>query len=381
MGVTLTELQRIPTSGARAVEAVAVDGLELLAIPQLARDIPGQPAAMNGGDSDTDLLVLRRAGGRYVLHSTLAAPGGEDAEFFTIGADHFLAVASIRTGSGPYRYVTNSRIHRWRDGLFQPFQDIETFAAKQWKHWTIGARHFLGLAQGVQLPNLDEPNRDSIIFEWDGSAFAEFQRIPSQWAYNWHPFQIGGTSFLAHADHLGPSVLYRWDGARYVVHQELMPRAGRCFASFERAGAHYLVVGSIHEPVRVLRREHDYFETVQELPGLGARELRVVSVGGRLLVVRVNFILGSPADPRPALNSCVYEWRDGALGVAAEFPTSGGTDVELVANGEEIQLVVANSLTPAVRFANHTTVYALTVTDENGATDRGDGVRVMGSTA
>ena len=101
MAVTLTELQRIPTSGARAVEAISVDGLELLAIPQLAVDIPGQDAGMNAGNSDTDLLLLRRDGGRYVPHSALSAPGGEDAEFFTIGRRHFLAVASIRRIAEP----------------------------------------------------------------------------------------------------------------------------------------------------------------------------------------------------------------------------------------------------------------------------------------
>ena len=41
MPVTLTEIQRIPTSGARAVEPVQVAGYDLLAIPQLARDLPG----------------------------------------------------------------------------------------------------------------------------------------------------------------------------------------------------------------------------------------------------------------------------------------------------------------------------------------------------
>src|ERR1700691_2899996 len=75
MQVTLTEVQRIPTSGARAVELVHVGGRELLAVPQLARDIPGGSPGMNGGDSDTDLLLLDRAGGRLEPWATLAAPG------------------------------------------------------------------------------------------------------------------------------------------------------------------------------------------------------------------------------------------------------------------------------------------------------------------
>ena len=142
------ELQRIPTSGARAVEPVRVDGLDLLAVPQLAVDIPGAPPSMHGGDSDTDLLLFRREGERYVEYGSLPAPGGEDAECFTIDGRVFLAVASLRSGSGPYSFVTDSVIYEWVDG-FVEFQRLETFAAKQFKHWRIGDRHFLGLAQGV----------------------------------------------------------------------------------------------------------------------------------------------------------------------------------------------------------------------------------------
>ena len=138
MPVTLTEVQRIPTSGARAVEPVRVGGHDLLAIPQLAKDIPGGPPGMNGGDSDTDLLLLNRAGGRFEPWATLPAPGGEDAEFFTIGDRSFLAVASIRTGAGPYEFAATSTIFEWQGDRFAPFQEVPTFAAKQWKHWQIG---------------------------------------------------------------------------------------------------------------------------------------------------------------------------------------------------------------------------------------------------
>ena len=212
MAATVTEVQRIATSGARAVEAFRVGDLDLLAIPQLAVDVAGGPVGMNAGNSDTDLLLLRRSSGRYVPHAVLPAPGGEDAEFFTIGERSFLAVASIRSGSGPYCYAVDSTIFEWSGETFVAFQSIPSYAAKQWTHWTIAGRHFLGLAQGVDLPHLDGPNRDSIVFEWDGSHFAPFQVIPSAWAYNWHPFELDGQFFVAHADHLRPSVLYRWDG-------------------------------------------------------------------------------------------------------------------------------------------------------------------------
>jgi hypothetical protein len=359
MALSLTELQRIPTSGARAVETIAVDGMQLLAIPQLAYDVAQQEPSMNGGDSNTDLLLLHRVQGRFVPWSTLPAPGGEDAEHFVIDDRAFLAVASLRSGSGPYEFTTESQIFTWRDGRFVPFQSIPTFAAKQFKHWRIGDRHFLGLAQGVRPPGHVGPNRESVVFEWDGSSFVEHQRIASQWAYNWHPFTVDDTFFVAHADHLDPSVLYRWDGERLVSHQTLAARGGRAFASFERDGASYLLVASLLDPPQLMRWDGDRFDVVQTLDGLGAREIAVLHCADELVVVRVNFILGTPADPSPALESQVYVWNAGALEVAARFPTSGGTDVAAVDAGDDLQFVVSNSLSAQVRFATDTVVYSL----------------------
>src|SRR5258708_8125309 len=205
---TLRETQRIPPSGARAVEPVTVAGQELLAIPQLARDVPGTPPGMNGGDSDTELLLLRDVEGCFEPWSTLPAPGGEDAEFFTIADRSFLAVASIRTGSGPYEFATESRIFAWHTDRFVPFQSVATFAAKQWKHWAIGERHFLGLAQGVVRPGEEDRNQDSVVYEWDGSSFIEHQRIPARWAYNWHASSIGDPFFAPHAQHARPNAPY-----------------------------------------------------------------------------------------------------------------------------------------------------------------------------
>jgi hypothetical protein len=360
--VALTELQRIPTSGARAVEVFHVGGTDLLAIPQLARDVPGGAAGMNGGDSDTDLLLLRLVDDRYEQFATLPGPGGEDAEFFTVGERAFLAVASIRTGAGPYEYTTSSRIFEWVGGTFAEFQAVPTHAAKQWRHWRVADRHFLGLAQGVEVPHVKGPNRQSMIYEWDGAAFAEFQAIPSRWAYNWHPFRVGDDFFVAHADHLDPSVLYRWDGRQYVAHQQLRERTGRAFADFTRDGDHYLLVAGIEEPPVLMRWTGEEFTAMQELDGPGARELLAVEHGGRLYVFRINFITGTPAAPNPVLRSQIYEWRDGELVVVAEFPTSGGTDVAVVpANGNpgELRFVVSNSLSAQVRFATDTVLYSL----------------------
>jgi hypothetical protein len=261
-----------------------------------------------------------------------------------------------------------SVIFEWRGDGFAPFQEVPTFAAKQWKHWRIGGRHFLGLAQGVIFPPghggpEQAVSRDSVVYEWDGEKFAEFQRIPSRWAYNWHAFTAGGEFFVAHAEHAGPSVLYRWDGTRLVPHQSLAAESGRAFATFDDDGQTYLVVACIAAPTRLLRLTGTQFTEAQVLDGLGARELAVARCGGRTLLIRVNFILGTPADPRPALDSQVYAWDGSRLHEVATFPTCGGTDVAVLDDGDgdgrSVELVVTNSLTPELRFAAETVRYEL----------------------
>jgi hypothetical protein len=247
-------------------------------------------------------------------------------------------------------------IYAWDGDRFMPFQAVPTVAAKQWKHWRIGERHFLGLAQGVVRDGVEQ--RDSVVFEWDGTGFSEFQRIPSRWAYNWHPLWIADSFYVAHAEHAGPSVLYRWDGSRLVSCQVLAGQGGRAFATFTDGPATYLVAACISAPSRVLRWDGTRFDQVQVLDGLGARELAVVRLAGRILVIRVNFILGSPQAPHPELTSHIYAWTEGALRVS-EFPTCGGTDVAVLS--DPVELVVANSLTPELRFATTAVRYSLSL--------------------
>jgi len=208
-------------------------------------------------------------------------------------------------------------------------------------------------------------NLDSVVYEWNGESFAEFQRIPSRWAYNWHAFPAGGEFFVAHAEHAGPSVLYRWDGARLQPHQTLAAESGRAFATFADGGETYLVVACIAAPTRLLRLADGQFTEGQVLDGLGAREVAVARYAGRTLLIRVNFILGTPADPQPSLDSQVYEWDGGKLHEVATFPTCGGTDVAVLGDSDEnagpVELIVTNSLTPELRFAAETVRYELSV--------------------
>ena len=353
----LTEFCRIPTSGARAVEPFEVDGASWLAVPQLATDVPGTPADMNGGDSDTEVLLLRRAGSGYDVVAALDAPGGEDAEFFSIDGRRFLAVASIRSGAGPYDYTTPSRLFEWSGDKFLPYQTFPGYAAKQWRHLEVDGRHFLALAQGLARPGQDAASRPSEIHEWNGSEFVPFQTVASAWGYNWHGFAVDGRRFLAHADHVEPSVLHEWDGSAFVPRQVLVEKAGRAFADFTVEGTTYLLAACLLGPSRLLRWDGSAFVEHQVLDGPGAREWAVVHGSSGLYVVRVNFITGTPQAPNPQLDSQIYRWHDDRLEVVETFPTSGGTDVAVIEDPGGPLIAVSNALSPDVRFAVTSVIY------------------------
>lgn len=358
--VPLVLVQRLATSGARAVLPFVLDGEQLLAVAQLAADNPGEPPYLNGGNSEIGLPIYRWREGRFQPWRTLPVSGGEDVECFAIGTRRFLATASLRSGArAPYRYEVESTIYEWRDGDFVPFQRVPTYAAKQWRHFTVGARHFLALAQGVVVEGAP-PSREypSTIYEWDGATFVPFTTVPSAWGYNWAHFVVAGLDHLAYADHATPSLILRWDGGAFTPLQPVAGDSGRAFAFFTVDDVAYLVFASLQGDTRLHRWQDGRFVAVQTASGPGGRELTTFLSGGQRYVVQANFLTGSPKSPTTALDSIVYRCEGGQLVTAATFPTCGATDVASFVVGGQRYLVVAESLSAEVRFATDSRVYA-----------------------
>jgi hypothetical protein len=357
----LTELQRLPSSGARAVAAFVVDGARHLAVPQLAVDEPGTPDGINGGSSDTRVLLYRDEGGRFVPAGTLPAGGGEDVEVVQLDGRLLLAVASIRSGRGPYDFATESTIFEWTDDGPVTLQSIPSYAAKQWRHFTIDGASFLGLAQNHPA----EARAASTLFRWNGERFEPFQELESAAGYNLAAFQLEGVPHLAHADHVLPSRLYRWTGDRFEEQQELLPTGGgRAFQRFDQAGERYLAVARIDGDSLVLRWDGTRFADHAVLPGgAGGREFALLGSGH---LIRVNFILGTPAEPEPDLASFVYRLEGGRAEIVEEFRTTGATDVTVI---DDHRIAVSNGLAahpvPGATFGGATVIYGF---DPTGGT-------------
>jgi hypothetical protein len=360
--MSLVEHQRLATSGARAVLAFRVAGSLRLAIPQLAVDIAGTSPYMNGGNSDIDMPIYRWSDGRFIEDVRLLVPGGEDACFFHIDGDDFLATASIRTGSGPYDLNTDSVLHKRRADHWETYQTFPTFAAKQWHYFVIGGRRFLALAQGVTIDGPVARNpRCSCIFEWDGRRFVDFQMLEGRWGYNWAYFEIDGRQFLGYADHTSASGLLLWDGHRFSPFQEFAAQGGRAFKFFRMHGQAWLAFANLTGESVLYRWEADRFVSHQSLGGPGAREFALAQTADATFLIKINFIHGTPAAPKTDLISCIYGWSEGYFVVVEEFPTFGATDAAVFHVDGQAYLAVANSLSREIRFREDTIIYRLNV--------------------
>ena len=135
-------------------------------------------------DAVRDAARARRRGRRVLHDRRRQLPGRRQPS----------ARARARTGTPPTRPSTSGATT-----ASSPFQRIPTFAAKQFKHWSIGDRHFLGLAQGVRARRSRGRQPPSLVFEWDGDAL---RRVPA------HPIARGpttGTPFRSAAQCSSPT--------------------------------------------------------------------------------------------------------------------------------------------------------------------------------
>ncbi|GAA4665392.1 hypothetical protein [Amycolatopsis dongchuanensis] len=354
--------QRLATSGARAAHVFRIGDRLHLVVPQLAEDVPGRPADMQGGNGDTDALLYRWEGGQFTEVDRLAAPSGEDALTFRSGGRTYLAFANLRTGQGPYETNVNSLIYREEDGKWILDETVPTFGAKQWHHFSTGDREFLALAQGLMIPGIPlspQGHGRSVIFERVDGRWQEFQVLGGRFGYNWAHFEIGGHHFLAYADQLSPSVVYRWDGNSFIPYQTFAERFGRSFLHFSQDDGEWLAFACITGESTLYQWNGELFEPRQSLGGAGGREFELFRHGDDLFLVRICFVQGMPPSPKTDLMSQLYKWDNGGFAVVEEFPTFGGTAASYFEADGRSFLVVANSLTPDVRFRQDSVVYEL----------------------
>eukprot|EP00050_Salpingoeca_kvevrii_P019046 m.81737 g.81737 ORF g.81737 m.81737 type:complete len:891 (+) comp8237_c0_seq1:142-2814(+) len=206
---------------------------------------------------DDDIAVLRHEAWQAAWNplgsaQEVAVNEARGMEHFTIGGDHFLAIANRADTASPtlahiYKYDNSSQ----RFDLTTPWQSVTTLGAVDWEHFEIGGAHFLAMAELY--------NETSHIFKFnENTGFFDvsqpWQSINFMGAYAWEHFEINGAHFLAIVnvrDDSSPtaSYVYEFDTSteRFEVNnpwQTIMTHGARDFLHFEIDGEHFLAVAN-----------------------------------------------------------------------------------------------------------------------------------------
>ncbi|XP_056152352.1 thrombospondin-type laminin G domain and EAR repeat-containing protein [Lampris incognitus] len=299
----------------------------------------------------------------YVLEQQVLTTSSEtyDVEVFQVpGMGLMAAMAHRFTGSG-------SAVYLWSHKGFQLYQNISTYGALAWRHFSMGKKMFLVVSNsrgGAEAHVEDQSEAEvSVIYKWSKrrKRFIQYQALQTHCARDWEAFHINGNTYLAVANHRQgdsnhtiDSVVYKWNrGAKsFEVHQTLLTSGAYDWEFFTVGPYHFLVVANAFDGVTTQVDSVIYvwingsFQVFQTIKTFCATDWEMFRIGNRVFLAVANgHRLHSNGSSRYAINSTIYELdMNGQLFVRfQDIVTYSAVDWEFFTLGDENFLVVANS--------------------------------------
>ncbi|XP_043449387.1 thrombospondin-type laminin G domain and EAR repeat-containing protein [Prionailurus bengalensis] len=255
-----------------------------------------------------------------------------------------------------------SAIYKWTDGKFASYQNIPTHQAQSWRHFTIGKKVFLAVANFE--PN-EKGQEFSVIYKWSHRKlrFTPYQRVPTHSARDWEAFEMAGEHFLAVANHREgdnhniDSVIYKWNPrTRLFEANQTIATSGAYDWEFFTVGPYsFLAVANAFNGTSTKVHSHLYvwllgsFQLFQAFLTFGAADWEVFHIGERVFLAVANShsydVEMEARNDSYVINSVIYELNVTAQTFVRfqEITTCSALDWEFFSVGEDYFLVVANS--------------------------------------
>ncbi|XP_064236291.1 thrombospondin-type laminin G domain and EAR repeat-containing protein [Aotus nancymaae] len=255
-----------------------------------------------------------------------------------------------------------SAVYKWTEGKFVSYQSIPTHQAQAWRHFTIGKKIFLAVANFEP----DEKGQEfSVIYKWSHRKlkFTPYQSIATHSARDWEAFEVDGEHFLAVANHREgdnhniDSVIYKWNPAtRLFEANQTIATSGAYDWEFFSVGPYsFLVVANTFNGTSTKVHSHLYirllgsFQLFQSFPTFGAADWEVFHIGERIFLAVANShsydVEMQVQNDSYVINSVIYELNVTAQAFVKfqDILTCSALDWEFFSVGEDSFLVVANS--------------------------------------
>lgn len=206
-------LQKLLTAGCRSITYFSDRGNSYL-------------VAANHYDGKTyvlDSVIYKWNGSRFLNYTKVKTEGASATQFFRIGGESFLVFAN-------YRNITSvsvfSVVYKWTGRTLDVFQKLQTHGAVDCKFYRTKAGQIL-LVFASYYQATKEYNTKSIVYKWDGNRFVVAQNLEVSAAMGVDLFESKDGLFLALASHRtanswhSHSTIFRWNGTAFLLFQEL----------------------------------------------------------------------------------------------------------------------------------------------------------------
>uniref|UniRef100_A0A8C2WPE5 Thrombospondin type laminin G domain and EAR repeats n=1 Tax=Cyclopterus lumpus TaxID=8103 RepID=A0A8C2WPE5_CYCLU len=258
----------------------------------------------------------------YVLEHQVLTTSSEthDVEVFHVAGMGLMAAMAHRSASG-------SAVYLWNNTGFQLYQNISTYGALAWRHFSMGKKIFLVVSNSDGGPDKRKESETdiSVIYKWSkrSKQFVQFQTLQTHCARDWEAFNINQHTYLAVANHRQgdnnhtiDSVIYKWNGMTksFEVHQMLRTSGAYDWEFFTVGPYHFLVVANAFDGVTTSVDSVIYiwvrgsFQVFQTIKTFCATDWEMFQIGSRFFLVVANgHRLHGKGPSQYAINSTIYE--------------------------------------------------------------------------
>jgi len=296
------KLQDLPSRGAASVKHHTIAGNLYLAISNHYGDVKKRKTG-------SAIYKMNTLTDKFALYQTLPTRGSSGLEFFSIAGKHFLATTNHYDGT----YQLDSVIYQWNGKSFVDFQRIRTSGATKVCFIDIEGEKYL-----VVTNSYDGSTHSikSVVYQWKNSKFDKFQEVATEGAFGCTAFKIDKEAFVA-------------------------------FANYYNAQQKYSVQST------VFKWSGGHFVRLQSLQSYGARDVKSFNINGHTFLAFANFYSGSSYN----IDSFIYKWNGNNFVLFQSFPTRGGMTIHPFVISGQTYLGVANHHDSSQKYNTQSVVY------------------------
>eukprot|EP00051_Salpingoeca_urceolata_P019237 m.278372 g.278372 ORF g.278372 m.278372 type:complete len:428 (-) comp19381_c0_seq5:7-1290(-) len=320
-------------------------------------EIPGRGHFLALSSSREDAVVVMTLSellGTFVTFQVLSVLHPRDAEYINFGdGDHYLGVASYRNSTD--RHV-NSKLFRFNGTAFEEYQDLPSIAAEKVKQFAIDDDQFVVVVNHEQEAD-DATVIDSTVYRWNGTRLLPFTTVSGSLVYDAEPIVDGDNVYLVLVQQETDSyvVKYNRTSRTFDHHQTLVGRSGEDAESWTMDGEVYVALPSYDTSATVAQNTIVYkldstsglFEVFQSLPAPDAEAAEHFVIDGQhYLAVALFFSVSN------VVESPIFHYNGTSFVQHQTYQTSGGHDFEFFEVNGIRYLAAANFRNMAVFEVN-----------------------------